>query len=272
MEVVTMPSPFPGMNPYLENPDLWTEVHHLLISILAETLNPYLLPRYRAAIEKRVYLSGEEALLVGIPDVTVEQRSPVLPPELSAQIPANVAPGAVATLPMPIQVTVPIPLEIREAYLEIRDVATREVITVLELLSPSNKRPGRGRDTFLIKRQDVLASATHWVEIDLLRGGESMPVGGVVPATDYRILISRGDRRPHAALYAFNIPDLIPAFPLPLRSGDLEPTIDLHSLLDQVYDRAGYSIVLDYRQSPIPPLSNAITAWVETLLQATQLQ
>ncbi len=261
------------MNPYLENPDLWTEVHHLLISILAETLNPQLLPRYRAAIEKRVYLSGEEVLLVGIPDVTVEQRSRRLPsPESPPQTQVTASIGSVATLPMPIQVVVPMPLERREGYLEIRDVATREVVTVIELLSPSNKRPGRGRDTYLTKRQEILASSTHWVEIDLLRAGEPMPILGTVPASDYRILVSRGDRRPQADLYAFNVPDPIPEFSLPLRSGDREPSINLHSLLDQVYDRAGHSVVIDYNQNPIPPLPESASSWLNTLLQAKQLR
>lgn len=261
------------MNPYLENPDLWTEVHHLLISLLAETLNPQLLPKYRAAIEKRVYLSGEEAVLVGIPDVTVEHRSSSLPsPQSSPQTQVAASMESVATLPMPIRVTVPMPLEMREGYLEIRDVATREVVTVIELLSPSNKRSGRGRDTYLTKRQDILASSTHWVEIDLLRAGEPMPILGTVPVSDYRILISRGDRRPQADLYAFNVPDPIPEFSLPLRFGDSEPNINLHSLLDQVYDRAGYSVVVDYSQEPIPPLSESATLWLNPLLQEKQLR
>lgn len=261
------------MNPYLENPDLWTEVHHLLISILAETLNPQLLPKYRAAIEKRVYLSGEEALLVGIPDVTVERRSPnPAQSELPPQSEDAASRGSVATLPSPVQVTVPIPLEMREGYLEIREVATREVVTVIELLSPSNKRPGRGRTTYLTKRQNTLASATHWVEIDLLRAGEPMPILGTVPVSDYRILVSRGDRRPQADLFAFNLPDPIPEFPLPLRSGDREPTIHLHSLLAQIYDRAGYAIVLDYNQEPIPPLSESAHAWLDNLLTNKHLR
>ncbi|WP_421656339.1 DUF4058 family protein [Leptothermofonsia sp. ETS-13] len=113
-----MPSPFPGMNPYLENSELWTEVHHLLIGILAETLNPQLLPKYRAAIEKWVYqMSGEDALLVGIPDVTVE-RSRTSSDQTSASI-------AIASSPaIPVDVTMPMPVEFREGYPEIREVAT----------------------------------------------------------------------------------------------------------------------------------------------------
>jgi hypothetical protein len=269
-----MSSPFPGMNPYLENPELWTEVHHLLIGILAETLNPQLLPHYRAAIEKRVYqMNGDETLLVGIPDVTVERsRSASQPP----------SPVAVASPPSaPISVTVPMPVEFREGYLEIREVATREVVTVVEVLSPTNKRSGKGRDHYQQKRQEVLASRTHLVEIDLLRGGEPMPFSGGIPGS-YRILVSRGDRRPQADLYVFELQDAIPIFPLPLKGANVEskrvepkrvePRIDLHHLLDIVYDRAGYEVVIDYNRDPVYPLSKPAMTWSNQLLRQAALR
>lgn len=125
-----MPFPFPGMNPYLENSDRWPEVHHLLISLLAETLNPQLLPTYRVAIEKRVYqVTGEDAVWVGIPDATVGIAKAVI--QSAPQV-------AVASPVRPVTVTLPIPLEIKEAYLEVREVATQAVVTVIEVLSPAN--------------------------------------------------------------------------------------------------------------------------------------
>lgn len=261
-----MPSPFPGMNPYLENPEFWSEVHHLLISILAETLNPQLLPKYRVAIEKRVYqMNGEDALLVGIPDVTVEHSRTSINP--------NQSKVAVATPPStPVTVTVPVPLEFREGYLEVREVTTKEVITVIEVLSPSNKRPGKGRETYLEKRQQVLASRTHLVEIDLLRGGKPMPVSGDNTQWSYRILVSQCDRRPHANLYVFNLQDLIPTFPLPLRTEDTEPIIDLYLLLDRVYDRAGYAFAIDSNGEPLPPADPTTAEWIDALLQENQLR
>ena len=263
-----MSSPFPGMNPYLENPELWTEVHHLLIGILAETLNPQLLPKYRAAIEKRVYqMNGEDALFVGIPDVTVERSRSV--PERESSTAASQTPSNVAVAPppaTPVNVTVPMPIEFREGYLEIREVATKEVVTLIEVLSPTNKCPGKGREAYEEKRREVLGSRTHLVEIDLLRSGEPMPVSGSIQGS-YRILVSRGDRRPRAELYAFSLQDAIPTFPLPLRSEDIEPTIDLHSCLDLAYDRAGYGIVIDYNREPVPALSEADAVWVDTLLR-----
>jgi Protein of unknown function (DUF4058) len=264
-----MPNPFPGMNPYLENPELWPEVHHVLISLLAESLNPQLLPKYRAAIEKRVYrMSGEDCLLVGIPDVTVARAAKQNSQESRSSTNSDPSNVAVAAPPVtPLTVTVPLPVEYREGYIEVRETATKEVVTVIEVLSPKNKRSGIGRDKYQKKREAVLGSQTHWVEIDLLRAGEPMPFFGNNVRSDYRILLSRSNRRPRADLYAFNLGDRIPEFPLPLRSQDVEPIVDLQVLFDVVYDRAGYDFEIDYTKEPIPPLLEEDVDWVNVLLQ-----
>jgi Protein of unknown function (DUF4058) len=256
-----MPSPLPGMNPYLENPELWPEVHSRLIVAIADALNPQLIPKYRAAIDKRVYnLEGAEALLIGIPDVTIERRSGVKS--------STNNPVAVMTPPTsPLKVKVPMPIEIRESYLQIKEVSTGEVVTALELLSPTNKRPGKGRTSYEEKRREILSSQTHLIEIDLLRAGEPMTLAAGNIQSHYRILVSRGDQRPQADLYAFNLPDAIPHFPLPLKTGDQEPVIDLQSLLDQVYDRAGYEVVIDYAQAPIPLLPETDAEWIDEWLK-----
>jgi hypothetical protein len=248
------------MNPYLENPDLWTEVHHLLISVLAETLNPQLLPKYRVSVEKRVYQSVDDNfLLVGIPDVTIGRVQAVRKGSTAV---------AAAPAATPLTVTLPMPIEIQEGYLEVREVATKEVVTAIEVLSPGNKRPGRGFDAYVSKRETVLASQTHLVEIDLLRIGTTMPYHGMVPVYDYRILTSRSQSRPRADLYGFSLRDRIPTFSLPLQHPDLEPTIDLHALLDLVYDRAGFDVAIDYRKAPVPPVEEGDRAWCEEVLSA----
>ncbi|MCL1473409.1 DUF4058 family protein [Argonema antarcticum] len=261
-----MPSPFPGMNPYLENPQLWPAVHHRLIVAISDALVPQLLPKYLVDIEKRVYqIDGEDSLLVGIPDVTVQRFA-----SQTTSPTSNVA--VAATLTKPLQVTVPMPMEFREGYLEVREIATKEVVTVIEVLSPTNKRTGQGREIYDKKRQQVLASRTHLVEIDLLRGGQPMPVFGNNIEGSYRILVSRGNRRPRAELYVFNLPDEIPAFPLPLRTGDVEPVVDLQALIGGVYDRAGYDFVIDYSGEPVPPLSETDAAWTDGLLREKGLR
>jgi hypothetical protein len=256
-----MPSPFPGMNPYLEHPALWPEVHSRLIVALADALNPQILPKYRAAIDQRVYsIDGSDALLVGIPDVTVERR---------VTVPASARegmPGPLAIATVPLQVTVPMPIEMREQYLEIREVASQTVVTAVELLSPSNKRTRQGRSAYEEKRLRILGSRTHLVEIDLLRSGEPMVVFNGQGEFDYRILVSRGDQRPRADLYGFTVPEPIPTFPLPLKSPDVEPVIDLNVLLGQLYERGGYEVVIDYNLAPSPALSPELTDWLTSLL------
>ena len=262
-----MQSPFPGMNPYLENPELWAEVHNRLIVAISDALAPQIRPKYRVGIEKRVYqTSGDESLLIGIPDVTVG---------LSSSVPVDTAISnvAVASPPIkPINVSVPIPEEVREGYLEVREVGTGEVVTVIEVLSPKNKRAGEGRDAYEKKRQQILGSSTHLVEIDLLRGGKPMPILGIEIQASYRILVSRSNSRPKAELYPFNLQEPIPSFLLPLRRGDTEPLLDLQALIHQVYDRAALDLAIDYSLEPVPTLSKADALWVAELLQQQGLR
>ncbi|MBG1269600.1 DUF4058 family protein [Nostoc sp. WHI] len=261
-----MPSIFHGMNPYLEHPELFPGLHHLLISEIARFLSPQLRPKYRVAVEVRMYeTTDENSLLVGIPDVIVKSRQTV-----TDSTNTNVAVAALTS--KPIKVKIPMPVTIREGYLEVREVGTEALVTTIEILSPTNKRPGKGRQTYQDKREQVLASRTNLVEIDLLRKGESMPMMGNDIQSHYRILVCRGDRRPYADLYAFNLPDIIPPFPMPLRSGDGEPVIDLQTLLNEVYEIYGYDLVIDYSQQPVPALSEADAAWADALLHEQKLR
>ena len=132
---------------------------------------------------------------------------------------------------------------------------TDYVLTVIELLSPANKRPGRGRQLYEDKRLDVLATRTHFVEIDLLRAGKPIPVNGNGSRSHYRILVSRGDRRPNAHLYALSVRQPIPVFLLPLRPGDQEPLVDIGRLIHELYDRASYDLWVDDSGNPDPPLA-----------------
>jgi hypothetical protein len=253
-----MPSPFPGMNPFLERPDLWHEVHHGLISSIAYALTPQVRPKYRVAIEVRIYREELEEPFVGRPDVAVLHEQ------------TAVAYTVATTLPRPVRV--PVFDEIREGYLEVREVATNNVITAIEILSLSNKRPSKGRQAYETKRNHVLASATHLVEIDLLRAGEPMRMFDTGASSDYRILVSRAERRPRADLYAFSVRQPIPSFPIPLQREDTEPRLDVQTLLHELYDRAGFDLAIDYRSDPMPPLSEADAAWADALLRAKGLR
>ncbi|AFZ10043.1 hypothetical protein Osc7112_5835 [Oscillatoria nigro-viridis PCC 7112] len=255
-----MPNPFPGMNPYLESPELWRSVHNRLIVAIADLLTPQLLPKYLVDIEQRIYqLSGEDALVIGIPDVTI-QRS--LAP--TTETTSNVAVAAPPT--QSLKVRIPWPVEVKESYLQVIETETKKVVTVIEVLSPTNKRPGKGREMYEAKREKVFGSRTHLVEIDLLRSYQPMLVFDNDIEASYRILVSRANQRPLADLYLFNLPDMIPAFPLPLRAGDEEPIVDLQALLNGVYDRAAYDFRIDYTAAPVPALSESDAVWADALL------
>ncbi|NET85102.1 MAG: DUF4058 family protein [Moorea sp. SIO1F2] len=259
-----MPSIFPGMDPYLEHPDLWPEVHHWLISLIAEYLIPQVRPKYKVAIEKRIYqvnqTNQDDVLLVGIPDVTVK-RQPNTEDSPSSKV--AVAPPTTK----PVTVIVPMPEQIKQGYLEVRDMNTGAVVTAIEVLSPVNKRSGEGRETYLKKRQRVLGSLTNLVEIDLLRAWKPMPLLYNTIESDYRVLVSREERRPRAELYTCNLPEQLPTFSLPLRPEDSEPIVDLQAIINSVYERGGYDYQLDYDQEPVPAFSDKNRIWAQELLR-----
>lgn len=252
-----MPTPFRGMDPYLEHHDLWQDVHHRLTVALADYLVPRLRPRYYVSVELRTYRAGMTGLtFLGRPDVSVVGAPK---PAYRTERIASSAPIGVVT------VELPVPDIVRETYLEVRATQGGQVITALEILSPANKQPGEGRAQYERKRETVLDSLTHLVEIDLLRGGLPMAMFG--NGADYRILVSREWQRPRADLLPFTVRQPIPDFPLPLLRGDAEPVVPLNALLHDLYDRAGYDLRLDYRADPEPPLEGDDAAWADALLR-----
>lgn len=260
-ESYPMPNPFPGMNPYLEQSEFWADFHNQLIAALARVLISKLLPKYRVVTDKWVYkIAGSTAkseatppgIAIGRPDVVVQQSRTNLPPV------ATTTTASRSTI-QPVKVTVPLLEEIRQSFLEVRDAATQTVVTTIEVLSPANKR-GDGRQKYEAKRQQILESLTNLVEIDLLRGGNPMPLEEDDPQKHYRILVSRASTRPIADLYPFNLGDRIPAFLLPLRPEDTEPVVELQTLIDDLYEQLAYDYFIDYSSSPPPPWSESDVA------------
>jgi hypothetical protein len=263
-----MPSPFPGMDPYLEHPSRWSEVHSRFISAIANGLEKQLSDAYFISVEKRVYqLTSDDAVLIGIPDATLATFSGTAtasPREDGNATEATAMATAMATLEPTADyrtVTLPIPMEVRESYLEVRDIETGEVITAIELLSPVNKRSGEGRRVYELKRQAILGSQTHFIEIDLLRAGSPMAMLGTLETTDYRLLVSRASARPRAQLYGFNVEQSIPTIPVPLRIGEPDLALDLKQFLDEIYAQARYDRRIDYQQLPVPPLREVSQVW-----------
>jgi len=259
-----MASPFPGMDPYLEQPAFWSSFHTRLIVGLADAIAPALRPKYYVEVETRSYMDTPEGeLLIGIPDAVVLSGSQVATSQSETP---PVGTTAVQLKRQPLPVTLPMPVETKERYLEIREVSNDQVITVIEVLSPANKRLGRGRDRYEAKRLGVLGSNSHLVEIDLLRAHPSLPINSPYPALDYYILVSIANQRPQAQLYPFTIRETFPTFFMPLKQQDEAIPVDMQTIFEGVIERAGYDSRIDYTQSiPQPILSTQDQNWAAEL-------
>jgi hypothetical protein len=257
-----MPSPFPGMDPYLEFASGWPNVHYSIITGLRDALQAQLRPRYWVSIEERVYIADAE-LAIGRPDAVVVDRG-------MGHRPAE---AGIAVLSLGIEVYVPAAEAVHEPYLEVRRPGpSKEVVTVIEVLSPANKRGGSGRDQYLEKRGRVHGSAANLVEIDLLREGRRMPSLGPGTVRDYGVLVCRAATRPRARLHPFSVREPIPTFAVPLASADPDAPLDLSRVLSEIYDRGGFDLVLDYAQPPEPPLAEEDAAWADALLREKGLR
>ncbi len=229
-----MPSPFPGMNPYLERDETWHDFHERFLPLAAELLTPQIRPNFIAKLDENVYIH---------------------------ELPSS------TTLRAPSFVQVPVAIdEQRETFVEIRDRQTRELITVVELLSPSNKRTGPDREQYLAKRRRLFASWVNLVEIDLLRAGPRLPLEDL-PACDYYVLVSRHDERPQAGLWPIHLRERLPLIPIPLRAPHADACLDLQQMLHRLYDAAAYEDYL-YTGEPEPPLPPGDATWARSFVPA----
>jgi hypothetical protein len=251
-----MPSPFPGMNPYLEQDDAWHDFHERFLPLVADLLVAQVRPNYIVKIDEHVYVHevpSEPRRFLGRAEVAVG-RSPS---------PVEPRPGA-ALLEAPAHVGLPALDVERLAFVEVRDRRNHELVTVVELLSPSNRRLGSDRDQYLAKREQILGSTAHLVEIDLLRGGKPMPVVDR-PEWDYSVLVSRVEQRPDAGFWPIHLRSRLPEVPVPLRAPDADARLDLQAILHRLYDAAGYEDYI-YDSTPDPPLAPEDLAWARPLV------
>ena len=253
-------SPFPGMDPYLEDARMWAGVHSRLLNAISEDLGDRLAPTFIVTIEERVYIATPDDLATSrqlVPDVLV----------VSGQDRPLPAAGGLAITP-PLLIEPLVEEEIHDRYLEIRDTRSRAVIATIEVLSPANKAPGtRGRDAFLRKRQAVIASHTHWIEIDLLRAGERP--AEVRGWGDYYALLHRGEAGMRFAVWPWNLRKPLPTIAVPLRPPFADVPLDLQAALATVYRRGHYADAIDYDAPvPPPPLSSNDAQWVADQVQA----
>ena len=260
-----MPSPFPGMDPYLEG-YLWPDVHHALASEIRRQLAPQLTPRYVARIVIRTVveeLKSGDSVAVMIPDVEVfaGRRAEAAPPAAPGAATAT----AVAIAPAPVVWPQSLTFEADISSVEIRDVAGGTLVTSIEILSPTNKR-GAGRDEYQTKRRRVILAQAHLLEIDLLREGRRPVPRTGSPRAPYYVFLTRAGHPGRAEVWPIQLRDPLPVVPVPLRPPDADTPLDLAKALAAIYDEARYDLSLDYGQPPDPPLEGAEAEWAAELV------
>ena len=246
-----MPSPFPGMNPYLEQDDVWHDFHERFLPAAAEVIGAQAQPDYIVKIDEHIYvheLPFEPRRLLGRADLAV------IPTRHLGE-----SPPAVGLLDAPARVRIPAVDVEHEAFIEIRDRRSRELVCVLEVLSPSNKRPGPNREQYLAKRRQILNSPAHLVEIDLLCDGEAMPSEDR-PSCTYSVMVSRAGDRPVAGFWSIGLRDCLPMIPIPLRPPHTDARLDIQALLHRIYDAAGYQFYI-YEGTPALSLAHNDIVW-----------
>lgn len=251
-----MASPFPGMNPYLEQRDVWRDFHGSFLGRFRAALNPLVLPRFVVTLEESLYIdpTEDDAGLFGVGDAAVRRDDDF----------GDEGHGtAVAVRPAPVVATIPrAPRKLRR--LAVVDTRSRVLVTVVEMLSPSNKDRGADREQYLRKRIEVILNGANLVELDLLRGGPPLPLSGRT-RHDYRVMVGRRAEWPEVGVWPIRLRDRLPVIPVPLTAGVAEPEIDLQAVFDQTFTEGGYEHYI-YRGDPDPPLPAADATWAEALV------
>jgi hypothetical protein len=252
------------MDPFLEMPPFWGDFSPTLLAEIRNALLPQVLPRYDVRIEEYLFVTREEIRLHRVqPDVTISTAAAWQP---AAQQHPSESAVAVAE-PAVVELEYPDIEPRMQRHLRLIHRPTGRVVTVLDLLSPINKASSEdGLDAYLEKRAEFLASGSHLIELDLLRGGERLPMAGPLPKGDYYVYLGRAGRRPRGQIIAWSLRSPLPTIPVPLLPGDPEVTLDLQSVFHAAYEPSLYDRRLPYDQPLSPPLPPKDEAWVSQRL------
>lgn len=256
-----MPSPFPGMNPYLERRAVWHDFHERFLPAAAEFVGRQVVPNFVVKLDEHVFIHelSEQTprQFFGRADLGVADLAGG-----TATAVATIRGAAISTAST--EVSLVEFDEERLSFLEIRDRESWKLVTIIELLSPANKQPGPDREQYIAKRELILRTDAHLVEIDLLRGGPRLPLLKF-PDCNYGVLLSRWEKRPKAEFWPILLRETLPVIPIPLTAAYPDATLDLQAVLHRVYDAAGYQHYI-YRESLEPGLPDDETLWAESLV------
>lgn len=256
-----MPSPFPGMDPYLEESSIWPGQHHRLISATAELLQQPLQARgYFADIGERIWLVEPQREIY--PDVAVMpavRRSPVRDDR-----------GTVAIADEPVRVRRDL-VEVSEGFVEIYELLGRRLITAIEFISPTNKSTRAGRSMYRRKQRETRRAGVSLVEVDFIRRGRRIvDVPDVVVKSlkrcDYLVNVVRHPPDDYE-IYPVRLRDSLPKIRVPLKAGEEDVVLDLQAAFDRAYDAGPYSVRIDYLSPCEPPLTEDDSVWADELLK-----
>jgi hypothetical protein len=267
------------MDPFLEAPDIWPDFHESLATAIRAQLNAVLPPPYYSRVQMRpeagVVLEAG-ALHRIVPDVVVVRHS------------ENAGPSGTAVAEPRTEITPGMEVRVRtdpfrHAFVEIRDPSRgHKLVTLIEIVSPANKRPGPDRRAYEAKQQEILESDANLVEIDLLRSGRRLLPYPDLEATvhelgcDYLVLLNRSSRRSGTwmdyTLYPVDLRETLPCVPVPLSGSDPDVPLDLQAAADRTYRGGPYLRAIDYGKDPEPPLEREDGSWAEELLRSAGLR
>jgi hypothetical protein len=222
-----------------------------------------------AQIDERmtlVELPEDDQMKLIRPDVAVVRGESKPEPRTAASAGSVVPRGALTLEP----VTIPMKFlaEESEIYLNILHLPDQKVVTVVEVLSPSNKA-GAGRRDYLAKRHGLTVPDVHLVELDLLLAGHRLPMERPLPPGDYYALVARVERRPDCDVFTWTVRDRLPTIPIPLLAPDQDIWVDLAPPFASVYERGRYTRLIKYHAPLDLPLTPESRAWAEDLARSS---
>ena len=227
-----MTSPFPGMDPYVEDDKRWPAFQPLLVHALYQMLLPGLMDRYRARVGEREYTS-EEALFTSI----VRQ-------------------------------------EHKEAFIEVRQRADGRLITLIEVISPSNKITTEGKRIYRCRRDEVKRMNANVVEVDLILQGPTLfdCAKDAAPAFDYAVVVTRWTHPDRYEIYSATLPKRLPRFRVPLASDDRDTVLDLQAAVAKAFDQGNFIKSIDFARDPATHLTDENRKWLNERLKEEKLR